>query len=206
MLSCTLVALSWLEQIHREDIMRGKTRPSKFSWLWRCPLLVKKRGRDPFWQCTARWPEGKVITDFFLILQLLWSSLVVTYTKMIFFAGYGNIVPKTVQGRLFCVLYALIGIPGTCLTLKSIGDKITELFTKLITNFEKRVLKRSHQTQKVELKVAMTTIVVTVLCLLPLMGLLVYLRHKEWSYIEVFTLIYFHDFEYNWFWWLLAAI
>ena len=66
------------------------------------------------------------------------------------FAGYGNIVSITVQGRLFCVLYALMGIPGTCLTRKSIGDKITELFTKLITNFEKRVLKRSHLTQKVE--------------------------------------------------------
>ena len=65
------------------------------------------------------------------------------------FAGYG-IVPITVQGRLFCVLCALMGIPGTCLTRKSIGDKITELFTKLITNFEKRVLKRSHLTQKVE--------------------------------------------------------
>ena len=118
---------------------------------------------------------------------------------MNFFAGYGNIVPKTVQGRLFCVLYALIGIPGTCLTLKSIGDKITELFTKLITNFEKRVLKRSHLTQKVELKVAVTTIVVTVVCLLPLMALLVHVRHKEWSCIECFFL-YFHDFEYNWFW------
>ena len=103
-----------------------------------------------------------------------------------FFAGYGNIVPKTVQGRLFCVLYVLIGIPGTCLTLKSIGDKITELFTKLITNFEKRILKRSHLTQKVELKVATTTIVVTVVCLLPLMALLVHVRHKEWSYIECF--------------------
>ena len=49
-------------------------------------------------------------------------------------AGYGNIVPITVQERLFGVLYALIGMPGTCLTRKSIGDKITELFTKLITN------------------------------------------------------------------------
>ena len=131
--------------------------------------------------------------------------MVVTYTKMIFFAGYGNIVPKTVQGRLFCVLYALIGIPGTCLTLKSIGDKITELFTKLITNFEKRVLKRSHQTQKVELKVAMTTIVVTVLCLLPLMALLVHVRHKEWSLYRMF-LLHFHDLKYNWFRWLLTAI
>ena len=62
-------------------------------------------------------------------------SLVVTYKKNDFlFAGYGNIVPIAVQARLFGVLYALIGMSGTCLTRKSIGDKITELFTKLITN------------------------------------------------------------------------
>ena len=118
---------------------------------------------------------------------------------MNFFAGYGNIVPKTVQGRLFCVLYALIGIPGTCLTLKSIGDKITELFTKLITNFEKRVLKRSHLTQKVELKscddndcgnCALSTTINGSLGLLETQGMIIY---------RVF-LLYFYDFEYNWFW------
>ena len=55
------------------------------------------------------------------------------------------------------------------MTLKSVGDKITELFINLITNFEKRVLKRLHLTQKVELKVALTKTVVTVVCLLPLL-------------------------------------
>ena len=84
------------------------------------------------------------------------------------------------------MLYALIGLPGTCLTLKSTGYKITDLFINLITNFEKHVLERSHLTQKVEVKVALTMTVVAVVCLLPLMALLVYLRHKEWSYIECF--------------------
>ena len=89
-----------------------------------------------FWQCTARWAEAKVITKFFPIWQPLkclppWLWLI---KNDFLFAGYGNIVPITVQGRLFCVLYALIGMPGTCLTRKSIGDKITELFPKLITN------------------------------------------------------------------------
>lgn len=100
-------------------------------------------------------------------------------------AGYGNIVPKTVQDRLFCVLYALFGIPGTCLTLKAVGDKITELFTELITIFENRLLRRPHP-QNVQLKVALTIIFLTVLLLLPLMAFLVYSRHKEWSYIECF--------------------
>lgn len=99
--------------------------------------------------------------------------------------GYGNIVPKTIHGRLFCVFYALCGIPGTCLTLKAVGDKIGELLTRLIITFEKRVLKRPHL-QKVETKVAITTIVITVLFLLPLMSLIVKVRHAQWSYIESF--------------------
>lgn len=94
-------------------------------------------------------------------------------------------MPKTVLGRLFCVVYALIGIPGTCLTLKAIGDKITELFTELIIIFEKRLLKRPRP-QSVELKVALTTIFLTVIFLLPLMALVVKVRHDEWSYIECF--------------------
>jgi len=99
--------------------------------------------------------------------------------------GYGNIVPKTVLGRLFCVFYALFGIPATCLTLKAVGDKITELFTRLEITFEKRLLKRSNP-QKVETKVAITTIVITVVFLLPLLSLIVKVRHEEWSYIESF--------------------
>lgn len=94
-------------------------------------------------------------------------------------------MPKTAPGRLFCVFYALLGIPGTCLTLKAVGDKIAELFTRLISTFEKRLLKRPHP-QKVELKAAITTIVLTLFFLLPLMSLIVNIRHEEWSYNESF--------------------
>ncbi|PFX25544.1 Potassium channel subfamily K member 5 [Stylophora pistillata] len=99
--------------------------------------------------------------------------------------GYGNIVPKTVQGRLFCVVYALFGIPGTCLTLKAVGDKIAEIFTRLVTTFEQRLLKRPHS-RHVELKVAFVTIFLTVVLLLPLMSLVVKVRHQEWTYISSF--------------------
>lgn len=104
-------------------------------------------------------------------------------------SGYGNIVPKTSVGRMFCVVYALFGIPGTCLTLKAVGDKIAELFTRIIINFEKRILKRPHP-KKVETKVALTTIVITVFLLLPLMSLIVKVRHDQWSYIECFYLTF----------------
>ena len=124
------------------------------------------------------------------------------------FAGYGNIVPITVQGRLFCVLYALIGMPWTCLTRKSIGDKITELFTKLITNrllWETR-FEEITSASKSGAKSWHDTIVVTVVCLLLLMALLHGLHETQGMVIYQVFSIYFHDFEYNWFWWLLAAI
>ena len=117
------------------------------------------------------------------------------------FAGYGNIVPITVQRRLFCVLYALIGIPGTCLTRKSIGDKITELFTKLITNrllWETRFEKITSD-WKSGAKSYVDIDCVSVVCLLSLMALLHGLRETQGMVIYQVFSIYFHDFEYNWF-------
>lgn len=87
------------------------------------------------------------------------------------------------------MFYALFGIPGTCLTLKAVGDKIAELFTRLIITFEKRLLKRPRP-QKVETKVAITTIVITLMFLLPLLSLIVKVRHPQWSYIESFYLTF----------------
>ena len=148
-----------------------------------------------FWQCTARWAEAKVITKFFIKNDFL-------------FAGYGNIVPITVQGRLFCVLYALIGMPWTCLTRKSIGDKITELFTKLITNrllWETRFEKITSD-WKSGAKSYVDIDCVSVVCLLSLMALLHGLRETQGMVIYQVFSIYFHGFEYHWFGWLLSAI
>ena len=60
-------------------------------------------------------------------------------------------------------------------------------------------MKRSHLTEKVELKVTLTTIVVNVVCLLSLMALLHGLRETQGMVIYQVFSIYFHDFEYNWF-------
>ena len=60
-------------------------------------------------------------------------------------------------------------------------------------------MKRSHLTEKVELKVTLTTIVVTVVCLLTLMALFHGLLETRGMVIYQVFSIYFHDFEYNWF-------
>lgn len=52
-----------------------------------------------------------------------------TILQAVFFAstvcttiGYGNIVPKTFEGRLFCIIFAIIGIPFTLTVIADYGN------------------------------------------------------------------------------------
>ena len=61
-------------------------------------------------------------------------------------------VPKTTWGRIFCMLYALFGIPLTALMLRSVGNRIREWIIAMIKLFDRRVYNR--ETENAELKSA----------------------------------------------------
>lgn len=50
--------------------------------------------------------------------SFLFSLLVVTMI------GYGHICPKTGEGKLFCILYSLIGIPISMIMFQSAGERL----------------------------------------------------------------------------------
>lgn len=125
-------------------------------------------------------------------------------------SGYGNMVPVTTGGRIFCMFYALIGIPGTCLVLKSIGDQIAILISVAITNFEKKCLRRARPL-KVKMKTTVVTVIFTLFVVLPTVAATVKIRRNDMTYLEsvYFTFItlsttgfgdfvphYQHDAEY----------
>ncbi|KAF0293601.1 TWiK family of potassium channels protein 7 [Amphibalanus amphitrite] len=56
--------------------------------------------------------------------------------------GYGNMAPRTTPGRLFCMLFALIGIP---LTLSVIAD-LGALFATSVSTLYARLAKRAQAT------------------------------------------------------------
>lgn len=52
-----------------------------------------------------------------------------------FAAGYGNIVPVTISGRVFCICFALIGIPFTLTVIADWG----RLFASAVSVFGKHM-------------------------------------------------------------------
>ncbi|VDM55572.1 unnamed protein product [Angiostrongylus costaricensis] len=61
-----------------------------------------------------------------------WSfmdSLLFAFT-VITTIGYGNVVPRTFEGRFFVICYGLVGIPFTLLAIADLGKFLSELMTK----------------------------------------------------------------------------
>ena len=87
--------------------------------------------------------------------------------------------PSTFAGRIFCIFYALVGIPLYMLTLKVMGDKINELLGSFFIMIStKRQLREGKRTK---IKV-MSTLAGLVLIFLFLGGSL-YLS-EDWSYFD----------------------
>uniref|UniRef100_A0A8C7MIT0 Potassium channel, subfamily K, member 10b n=1 Tax=Oncorhynchus kisutch TaxID=8019 RepID=A0A8C7MIT0_ONCKI len=61
--------------------------------------------------------------------------------------GYGNIAPSTEGGKIFCILYALFGIPLFGFLLAGIGDQLGTIFVKSVLRVEKIYRKEISQTK-----------------------------------------------------------
>ena len=98
--------------------------------------------------------------------------------------GYGHIVPMTAWGRIFCIVYALFGIPLTCLVFKLVGTNINDIITKIISAVKKKLLRSKSQHLKAA-ESALVAIFLEIFTLL-LISLVAFLRRKEWTYLESF--------------------
>ena len=53
--------------------------------------------------------------------------------------GYGNISPVTFPGRLFCILFAIIGIPFTLSVIADIGQILATIISKLWDQYKLKI-------------------------------------------------------------------
>lgn len=58
------------------------------------------------------------------------------------FAGFGNMSPRTKYGQLFCVCYALVGIPMFGILLAGVGDQMGTVLRRAVSKVENFFLVR----------------------------------------------------------------
>ncbi|KAI4905464.1 hypothetical protein NFI96_028091 [Prochilodus magdalenae] len=103
--------------------------------------------------------------------------------------GYGNIAPSTEGGKIFCILYAIFGIPLFGFLLAGIGDQLGTIFVKSILKVEQIFRQRHRQISQTKIRVTSTILFILAGCIVFVTIPAVIFKHIEgWTTLEA---IYF---------------
>eukprot|EP00064_Thunnus_orientalis_P009915 superscaffoldBa00001288_g9941 len=99
--------------------------------------------------------------------------------------GYGNIAPSTEGGKIFCILYAIFGIPLFGFLLAGVGDQLGTIFVKSIAKVEKMFRNKHNQISQTKIRVASTLLFILAGCILFVTIPAVIFKHIEgWTALE----------------------
>ncbi|KAG5847053.1 hypothetical protein ANANG_G00121670 [Anguilla anguilla] len=79
--------------------------------------------------------------------------------------GYGNIAPSTEGGKIFCILYAIFGIPLFGFLLAGVGDQLGTIFVKSIARVEKVFTNKHRQIGQTKIRVISTILFILAGCI-----------------------------------------
>ncbi|XP_037323517.2 potassium channel subfamily K member 4 [Pungitius pungitius] len=97
--------------------------------------------------------------------------------------GFGNISPKTEGGQLFCIFYALVGIPMFGFLLAGVGDHLGTGLRKAVAKIE--TLFRKWRVSPTIVRVISAVLSILLGCLLFVaVPILIFQEVEEWTYLE----------------------
>ncbi|XP_029352495.1 potassium channel subfamily K member 2 [Echeneis naucrates] len=97
--------------------------------------------------------------------------------------GFGNISPRTEGGRIFCIIYALLGIPLFGFLLAGVGDQLGTIFGKGIAKVEKMIVK--WKVSQTKIRIISTLLFILFGCLIFVALPAAIFKHIEgWSALE----------------------
>ncbi|XP_054453097.1 potassium channel subfamily K member 4 [Anoplopoma fimbria] len=97
--------------------------------------------------------------------------------------GFGNLSPLTWYGQLFCVCYALVGIPMFGILLAGVGDHMGTVLRRAVAKIETLFLKRKVRPTTVRVISAVLSILIGCLIFLAV-PTIVFQRVEDWSFLE----------------------
>ncbi|XP_018621226.1 potassium channel subfamily K member 3 [Scleropages formosus] len=96
--------------------------------------------------------------------------------------GYGHAAPSTDAGKVFCMFYAVLGIPLTLVMFQSLGERINTFVRYLLHK-----VKKSLGLQKTEVSLANMVTVGFLSCVSTLgVGAAAFSRYEDWSYFQAY--------------------
>ncbi|KAM9376206.1 uncharacterized protein kcnk4a [Pholidichthys leucotaenia] len=97
--------------------------------------------------------------------------------------GFGNLSPRTWFGQLFCVCYALVGIPMFGILLAGVGDHMGTVLRRAVAKIETLFLKRKVRPTTVRVISAVLSILIGCLIFLAV-PTVVFQKVEEWNFLE----------------------
>ncbi|KAM9356684.1 uncharacterized protein kcnk4a [Symphorus nematophorus] len=97
--------------------------------------------------------------------------------------GFGNLSPRTWYGQLFCVCYALVGIPMFGILLAGVGDHMGTVLRRAVAKIETLFLKRKVRPTTVRVISAVLSILVGCLIFLAV-PTVVFQKVEDWTFLE----------------------
>ena len=114
----------WFNRTLSDFKQRHQMSDETFSRLWSVMLRQK-----PF-EAGHQWK---------FMGSLYFCTLVVTLI------GYGHSTPRTAAGKLFCIVYTVVGIPIFLVMFQSVGERLNSLIVFLLSKVKKKLGARDSE-------------------------------------------------------------
>ncbi|XP_030260465.1 potassium channel subfamily K member 3a isoform X2 [Sparus aurata] len=96
--------------------------------------------------------------------------------------GYGHAAPSTDGGKVFCMIYALLGIPLTLVMFQSVGERINTFVRYLLHRLKKCLGMRRTEVSMVNMVIIGFISCMSTLCV----GALAFSHFEGWSFFQAF--------------------
>ncbi|XP_045106713.1 open rectifier potassium channel protein 1-like [Portunus trituberculatus] len=111
----------------------------------------------------------------------LWNSFFFTFT-VITTIGFGHMAPKTMWGRVTCILYAFIGVPLNGILIASLAD----IFSSRVMHWDLRQWASRYKTWFTVLVDSVVYLVPGLVVFLVLPSLVLMAVEDDWTYLDAF--------------------
>ena len=103
-------------------------------------------------------------------------------TVVLALIGYGHRTLITSRAKIFCIFYAMLGIPMWLITFQSTGERLNSLLTYILARLKHSLHMRQTKITDGELLVTESLLSILIL----IVGACVFSKYEKWSFFDSF--------------------